>query len=80
MSDTLTTLADYIKRDILKQPNRTLAPDTKLISSGLVDSFSLVALSEFVQDTFGVTIDDTELNAQTFDTLAQLTDLVESRK
>ena len=80
MSDTLTTLADYIKRDILKQPNRTLAPDTKLISSGLVDSFSLVDLALFVQETFDVTIDDTELNAQTFDTLGQLTELVDSRR
>ena len=80
MTDTLSTLSEYITRDVLKQPNRTLAPEAKLISTGLVDSFSLVDLALFVQETFGVTIDDTELNAQTFDTLAQLAELVESRR
>ena len=78
--DTTQTLAQYIAADILKQPNRALAANTKLISSGLVDSFSLVDLAMFVEERFGVKIDDTELNAQTFDTLAELTALVESRR
>jgi acyl carrier protein len=51
-----------------------------VISSGLIDSFSLVDLALFIEDKFGVRIDDSELNAQTFDTLAQLADLIESRK
>jgi len=34
----------------------------------------------FVEDTFGVRIEDTELNAQTFDTLNQLSALIDSRK
>jgi acyl carrier protein len=51
-----------------------------LISSGLIDSFSLVDLALFVEDTFGVHLDDAELNAETFDTLAQLAALVESRQ
>jgi acyl carrier protein len=37
-------------------------------------------LALFVEDAFGVRIEDTELNAQTFDTLNQLAALIESRK
>jgi acyl carrier protein len=33
-----------------------------------------------VEDDYGVQIDDTELNAETFDTLEQLADLIESRQ
>jgi acyl carrier protein len=33
-----------------------------------------------VEDTFGVRIEDTELNAQTFDNLSQLTALIVSRQ
>ena len=51
-----------------------------LISSGIVDSFSLVDLAVFIEDRFGVQIDDTELNADTFDTLEQLVGLIELRK
>lgn len=72
-------IAAFIARNILKQPNRTIQNDEKLISSGLIDSFSLVDLGIFVEETFGVRIEDTELNAETFDTFEQLIDLIESR-
>ncbi len=81
MSDeTVRILADYIARDILKQPKRTLTSITRIISSGLVDSFSLVDLAIFIEERFGVKIRDTELNAETFDTLGELADLIETRQ
>jgi len=81
MSDDISmTIGTYISAKILKQPGRTLKPDEKLISSGLIDSFSLMDLALFVEDTYSVRIEDTELNSQTFDTLAQLTTLIQSRK
>jgi len=72
-------LNDYITKEIMKRPDRTLKTDEPLISGGLIDSFSLVDLSLFVEQTWGVRLDDTELNAETFDTLDQLAGLVESR-
>lgn len=74
------TIAQYITTKILKQPNRKLSETEPLISSGLIDSFSLVDLGLFVEDQFGVRLDDTELNAQTFDTLAQLAELIRQRQ
>jgi acyl carrier protein len=78
--DNLSTLTQYIATEILKQPSRSIAPEDKLISNGLVDSFHLVDLALFIEDTFGVHIDDTELNADTFDSLAQLAALIEQRQ
>ena len=60
--------------------NRPIPDDEALISSGLIDSFSLVDLAMFVEDQFGVRIDDSELNAATFDSLAQLAGLIEQRR
>ena len=80
MDEIITKLATYIAKDILKQPNRAIKPDEALISSGMIDSFSLVDLGVFVEDNFGVRIADTELNADTFDTLAQLANLIQARQ
>lgn len=81
MTETIIPqIETYIAAQILKQPNRKIALDEKLISSGLIDSFSLMDLALFVEDTFGVRIEDTELNAQTFDNLTQLASLIESRQ
>lgn len=81
MTDSIISeIEKYIATQILKQPNRKIAADEPLISSGLIDSFSLMDLALFAEDTFGVRIEDTELNASTFDNLTQLASLIESRK
>lgn len=80
MSEINDQLSRFIATTILKQPGRVIGADEKLISSGLIDSFSLMDLALFVEDTYGVRIEDTELNADTFDSLNQLAALVESRK
>jgi acyl carrier protein len=77
--DIIQNLSQYISTEILKQPRRQLTPDEALISGGLVDSFSLVDLALYVEDTYGVHLDDTELNADSFDSLAQLAALIRSR-
>ena len=80
MSETITKLSEFISGTVLKQPSRAVDPSEALISSGLIDSFSLMDVALFVEDTFGVRIEDTELNANTFDNLTQLASLIESRK
>jgi acyl carrier protein len=79
-NDIVPTLSNYITEQILKQPDRVLSPDEPLISSGLIDSFSLVDLALYIEDSFGVRIDDTELNRETFDTLDQLASIIISRQ
>jgi acyl carrier protein len=74
-----TKLAEYLAKEILRQPDRIIQPGEALLSSGLIDSFHLVDLALFVEDNFGVHIDDSELNAGTFDSLDQLTALIQSR-
>ena len=78
--ELLSTLKNYIAKEIMKQPNRDISPDQPLLTSGLIDSFHLVDLALFVEDQFGVHIDDAELNAQTFDNLNQLVAFIQSRR
>ena len=73
-------IADFIAQKILRQPKRVINPADALISRGLIDSFSLEDLALFVEDTFGVRIADSELNANTFDSIEQLANLIASRK
>lgn len=75
----LIALEEYISSKILKQPGRKIPPQELLISSGLIDSFSLIDLALYIEDKFGVRIADTELNSQTFDSIDQLAALIDSR-
>ena len=81
MSQEITAkISEFISKEIMKQPDRKIDPDEALISGGLIDSFSLVDLALFVEESYGVRIDDTELNADTFDSLNQLADLIKNRQ
>jgi len=79
-AENIENLSGYIAAEIIKQPQRKIGMDEKLISSGLIDSFHLVDLAMFIEENFNVRIDDTELNADTFDTLAQLVELISQRQ
>jgi acyl carrier protein len=78
--EVIQPLSQYIATSILQQPERKIDPGESIITSGLIDSFSLVDLSIFIEANFGVLIEDTELNADTFDSLSQLADLILQRQ
>ncbi len=77
--EIIKTLSEKISENILHQPDKQITADEGLISTGLIDSFSLVDLALLVEDLFGVRIEDYELNSDTFDNLNQLSDMVISR-
>jgi acyl carrier protein len=78
-SEIQEKLMKYISTEILKQPDRRIDPDAPLLTGGIIDSFSLIDLALYVEDEFGVHIDDSELNSSTFDTINQLVKIIETR-
>ena len=80
MDEIIDQLAEKITKKLLKDPKMKLDPTEPLISSGLLDSFNLVDLALIVEDEYGVRIEDFELNADTFDTLEELAQLIVSRQ
>lgn len=74
--EVITELGSKISDRILNQSENTIQPNDTLISSGLIDSFSLVDLAIIIEELYGVRIEDYELNADAFDNLSQLADLI----
>ena len=77
--EIIKELGARISAEILKQSDVQIGMDEALISSGLIDSFSLVDLALIVEQLYDVRIEDYELNAETFDTLAQLAGMLIER-
>jgi len=50
--------------------------DTPLISSGFVDSFSMVSLKVFIEKKFNISIPDEEATPEAFDSVNKIVDLV----
>jgi len=73
-------ITQHLQEEILQQPERNIDPDEPLITSGLIDSFSLVDFALFIEDNYGVVLDNTELDGKIFDTLNELIQLIEMRQ
>ena len=61
---------DYISREIVQDPAvLPLSNDTSLLKGGILDSLSLLRLVVFLQDRFQLTVDETDLLPENFDSV-----------
>lgn len=78
--DRPSRLADFIQRNVSKDPRRPVELDTPLVSSGLVDSLSLIQVLVFIEDEFGVVIPDEAATAASMNTIRGMMALVGARE
>ncbi len=56
-----------------------LTPDLSLIDSGIMDSTGALELVGFIEETFGIKVDDVELVPDNFDSLTRLTTYIQGK-
>jgi acyl carrier protein len=69
-------LIQFIKEEFIDDPDLIITADTKLLSSGYIDSFSLVSLQRFIEKEFGKKIPAPRITAQSFDTVRQMIEII----
>lgn len=65
-------LIAYLKKDILQDEDATLEIDTPLVSSGLIDSFSLVEVLTHLERLLGVRLPAGRISPQDLETVASM--------
>lgn len=55
-----------------------LTDDTALFSDGLIDSFGVLELISFLEDTFAISIDTAQHEIREFDSVSKIKELVHS--
>jgi len=73
---------EYIRNEYLEDDDEDvdLNAETPLISSGIVDSFSMVSLKRFLEKRYGISIPDEEASADAFDTVGKIVQLVKKHQ
>ncbi len=68
--DIKKMIIDYVKKEYLDEDSdQEVNENTKLISSGIVDSFSMVSLKTFLEKKFQVKIPDEKATPEAFDSV-----------
>ncbi len=72
-------ILDYIKNEYLDEDEADevqLDENTPLISSGIVDSFSMVSLKRFLEKKYSISIPDDQATPEAFNTVNNIIELV----
>jgi len=70
-------IIDYVKDEYLEEGDETeINEGTPLISSGIVDSFSMVSLKMFLEKTYNISIPDERATTEAFDSVNGIISLV----
>ena len=78
MDEISKVVRDYIIREYVQEgDDREVTETTRLISSGLVDSFSMVSLLRFLEKKYAIHIPDADATPEAFDTVERIVALVQ---
>ncbi len=79
MSDKLKEeIKQYVRDEYLEEDDDDIEinNDTPLISSGIVDSFSMVSLKMYLEKKFKIQIPDAKATPQAFDSVDNIIELI----
>ncbi len=77
MDELTKVVRDYIMKEYLEEGDeREITETTRLISGGIVDSFSMVSLKRFLERKYSIKIPDADATPQAFDTVESIVALV----
>jgi len=77
MDEISKAVRDYVMREYVSEgDDQEITETTPLISSGLVDSFSMVSLLRFLEKKYAIHIPDAAATPEAFDTVERIVALV----
>jgi acyl carrier protein len=71
---------DYISREFVQDASMLpLGNTTSLLETGILDSLGLLRLVVFIQERFGIMVDDVDLVPENFDSVDAICDYLRTR-
>ena len=78
--DVESTIKHYITTEFLHGKKREIDPDESLIGSGVLDSLTLLQLISFVEEEFGVTVADSDMDPDNFESINAIEAFLERKQ
>jgi acyl carrier protein len=69
MGEQIQQMIDYIKRDVIRRPDIQISEDTRLVSSGLIDSLALIDILMKLEDMTNTRISAGKVQPKDMDTV-----------
>jgi acyl carrier protein len=76
-----TSIREYVVENFLAgKDDPTFKNSDSLLDTRVIDSTGVMELLEFVEEEFGIGVDDSELTPENFDSIARLAEFVKGKQ
>ena len=70
--ELIITIRNFIIENFLFEEDEKLKEETSFLESGIIDSTGILELVSFLEETFGITVEDEELIPENLDSIANI--------
>ena len=77
--DTFSKVREFVVENFLFGDGESLKDDTSFMEAGIIDSTGVLELIMFLEETYGIKIEDNELVPENFDTLDNIAHYLEEK-
>jgi acyl carrier protein len=77
---TTHRLREFVTTNFYIPPDLTLEENTSFLDRGILDSTGVIELVVFIENQFGIAVEDEELVPSNFDSLKALTTFIERKR
>jgi len=77
--DNSSKIRQFVVENFLFGDGQVLKDDTSFMQEGIIDSTGILELVFFLEETFGVSVEDDELVPENFDSLTRIVKYLEAK-
>ena len=70
---------NFIIENFLFEEDENLKEDTSFLENGIIDSTGILELVTFIEDTFGIRVEDEELVPENLDSIANAVQYIQTK-
>ena len=74
------TLKSFIKNNFLYSSDTVMEDDTSFLDTGIIDSTGVLELIDFIEENFGISIDNNEVIPENLDSINKIEKFILSKK
>lgn len=79
MSDTIARIKTFIVENFLFGNDDGLDNDTSFLDEGIIDSTGVLELVTYLEETFGISVDDEELVPENLDSIINIANYLDRK-
>lgn len=80
MTEIKEQVRTFVRSNFYVPPAVALADNASLLEQGIIDSTGVLELVSFIEDTFGVSVEDSEMVPQNLDSVEAISSFVSRKK